>query len=408
MEKHLLTLLVLLIVPYYNFNFVQGSEVKLSQAEKLAIKRRLKFINKPAIKSFVTQHGDVLDCVEVHKQLAFDHPLLKNHSIQMKPNFKIPKRAKLNDNSSSILSVSQLLPRNMRCPKGTVLIKRIQEKDLMMEISSFSTSNSSKFAHPNDVQLVNEIASIGVSTPNTGAAGKINLWSLDDVKPDQLSDATFYVRSGDGLNVNAIVAGWAVNPYLNPNSPTLYTYWTIDSGKSTCCNNALCPGFVQTSQKVTLGQALSPVSKRLGHQYFLDLSVQQDVRTKNWFLLNGEETVGYWPKELFTSLANGATQAGWGGEIKSPIIEPTPAMGSGHFSKENFSVACLMKWLELRAPQGFPDEKAIEYYMTRPECYDIWYRKSPGTNENHDRYDDDESSNWKNFIYFGGPPGCKH
>jgi hypothetical protein len=28
--------------------------------------------------------GDIIDCVLTHKQLAFDHPLLKNHKLQVK------------------------------------------------------------------------------------------------------------------------------------------------------------------------------------------------------------------------------------------------------------------------------------------------------------------------------------
>ncbi|CAA7061397.1 unnamed protein product [Microthlaspi erraticum] len=50
--------------------------------EENELERLLKYINKPAIKSFQTEHGDILDCIDIQKQLAFDHPLLKNHSIQ--------------------------------------------------------------------------------------------------------------------------------------------------------------------------------------------------------------------------------------------------------------------------------------------------------------------------------------
>ena len=27
--------------------------------------------------------GDIIDCVDIYKQPAFDHPLLKNHTIQV-------------------------------------------------------------------------------------------------------------------------------------------------------------------------------------------------------------------------------------------------------------------------------------------------------------------------------------
>ncbi|CAO2819869.1 unnamed protein product [Amaranthus hypochondriacus] len=49
------------------------------------IEQRLQVINKPAIKTFRTKYGDVVDCVKINKQFAFDHSLLKNHSIQVNP-----------------------------------------------------------------------------------------------------------------------------------------------------------------------------------------------------------------------------------------------------------------------------------------------------------------------------------
>ncbi|XP_042949734.1 uncharacterized protein LOC122281923 isoform X2 [Carya illinoinensis] len=55
----------------------------LSKVEDLELDRRLKLINKPAIMSFQTEYGDIVDCVDIYKQLAFDHPLLKNHTIQL-------------------------------------------------------------------------------------------------------------------------------------------------------------------------------------------------------------------------------------------------------------------------------------------------------------------------------------
>lgn len=30
-----------------------------------------------------SEDGDIIDCVDIYKQLAFDHPALKNHTIQV-------------------------------------------------------------------------------------------------------------------------------------------------------------------------------------------------------------------------------------------------------------------------------------------------------------------------------------
>ena len=49
-----------------------------------------KIINK-LIKLFYcmqTKYGEIYDCVDFYKQLAFDHPLLKNHTFHHEVCFK--------------------------------------------------------------------------------------------------------------------------------------------------------------------------------------------------------------------------------------------------------------------------------------------------------------------------------
>ncbi|CAL5330644.1 unnamed protein product [Camellia sinensis] len=47
------------------------------------VHKQLKYLNKPALKSIKSPDGDIIDCVYISHQPAFDHPLLKNHTIQM-------------------------------------------------------------------------------------------------------------------------------------------------------------------------------------------------------------------------------------------------------------------------------------------------------------------------------------
>ncbi|KAJ4912394.1 hypothetical protein Rs2_07015 [Raphanus sativus] len=89
-----------------------------SEEENKELERQLKAINKPAIK----KHGDIYDCIDIHKQLAFDHPLLKNHSVQLKPT-TIPEWNTSN-NISSKVDPLLLLPEGINCPDGTVIVKR--------------------------------------------------------------------------------------------------------------------------------------------------------------------------------------------------------------------------------------------------------------------------------------------
>ncbi|GMP41289.1 hypothetical protein CsSME_00011446 [Camellia sinensis var. sinensis] len=47
------------------------------------VHKQLKYLNKPALKSIKSPDGDIIDCVYISHQPAFDHPLLKNHTIQV-------------------------------------------------------------------------------------------------------------------------------------------------------------------------------------------------------------------------------------------------------------------------------------------------------------------------------------
>ncbi|EXB99733.1 hypothetical protein L484_023263 [Morus notabilis] len=55
----------------------------ISREEDLDLERQLKLLNKPSIKTIQTKEGDIFDCVDINKQPAFDHPLLKNHKVQV-------------------------------------------------------------------------------------------------------------------------------------------------------------------------------------------------------------------------------------------------------------------------------------------------------------------------------------
>ena len=57
----------------------------------------------------------------------------------------------------------------------------------------------------------------------------------------------------------------------------------------------------------------------------------QDPANGNWFLKVDEDDkeIGFWPKNVFTTLANGANYVEWGGEVFSLPNVPSPPMGSG-------------------------------------------------------------------------------
>uniref|UniRef100_A0A2N9GWH5 Neprosin PEP catalytic domain-containing protein n=1 Tax=Fagus sylvatica TaxID=28930 RepID=A0A2N9GWH5_FAGSY len=58
-------------------------DVKAEARKTLSeVDRKLKLLNKPAIKSIKSEDEDIIDCVDIYKQPAFDHPALRNHKIQ--------------------------------------------------------------------------------------------------------------------------------------------------------------------------------------------------------------------------------------------------------------------------------------------------------------------------------------
>ncbi|XP_048444521.1 uncharacterized protein LOC103929668 [Pyrus x bretschneideri] len=112
----------------------------------LEVHKKLKLLNKPRVKTIKSEDGDTIDCVDIYKQPAFDHPALRNHTIQITPNFReasapSPSSSSSpspsasnhvqNDHNSSQQLLSQIWQRSGSCPDGTIPIRRIQRRDLL-------------------------------------------------------------------------------------------------------------------------------------------------------------------------------------------------------------------------------------------------------------------------------------
>ncbi|KAL0873504.1 hypothetical protein Bca101_023209 [Brassica carinata] len=300
------------------------------------LERLLNYVNKPAIKSFQTEHGDILDCIDINKQLAFDHPMLKTHSVQLRPN---TSKWAINYNNSNNGDSVPFGQDGIRCPLGTVVVKRITHEDVIQTHrlksmgSKYSRYVSSK---SNNVDLTGYHFAVGeFKYDNYGGKAKLSIWE-PEVSPTQISSASMLVATGTYERFESIRAGWIVYEWLNKNHSRLFTYWTADGFIKTGCFNTLCPGFVQVSTKIPMGYLLEQVSTYGGKQYEIEISIFQDSKTGDWWLIVFNENVGYWPKSLFTEvgLVHGASLISYGGEVYSPVKEKSPHMGSGHFPIE--------------------------------------------------------------------------
>ncbi|KAL8235945.1 hypothetical protein R6Q59_017026 [Mikania micrantha] len=389
-----------------SFSFTSGN--------KFEAVKHLNRLNKPPIKSIKSPDGDIIDCVRISHQSAFDHPSLKNHKIQMRPNFH-PEGMDLNYESMKVSSenhetITQLWHLNGNCPEGTIPVRRTKKEDILRasSINNYGKKNSlSTVAHPNsvDLDLINQSghqhAIAYVEGEFYGAKATMNVWDPQIQQPNEFSLSQIWLLGGSfASDLNSIEAGWQVSPDLyGDNNTRFFTYWTSDAYQATGCYNLLCSGFIQINNQIALGASISPISKYHGSQYDISILVWKDPEQGNWWMQFGKGNVlGYWPASLFSYLTDSASMIQWGGEVVNSASDgqhTTTQMGSGHFPEEGFGKSSYFRNVQivdgsnsLRAP------KDIDTFTEQPNCYDVQTGKNDG---------------WGSYIYYGGPgrnPNC--
>ncbi|XP_024008934.1 uncharacterized protein LOC18991680 [Eutrema salsugineum] len=375
-----------------------------SGEQKKELERQLKAINEPAIKSFKTQQGDILDCIDIHKQLAFDHHLLKNQSVQLKPT-SVPEWITSNKISRKVDPL-QLLQEGINCPEGTVIVKRTTMQDLMhaKRLKSMGFDGPRHFItdrNNNDSTGQFYVATVNYGPSSfSGVKGHLNLWD-PQVSQDQISLAFMAVAGGPKEQFASIFVGWMVNPslyQLSEDHVRLYTYWSIE-GSMSGCYDITCPGFVQVSKTIPLGALLQPISVYNGTQYDISLSLYQDRVKGDWWFSYHEENVGYWPASLFMArgFANRANYASWGGQVYSPVTEKTPVMGSGNWPSEGLSKVAYVNSIKIIDHLGNvldPEIDSLKARETSSKCYKAMY------------IHEEDKDIWRRALYYGGPAGC--
>ena len=379
-----------------------------ARAPAARVHRHLKRLNKPAVKTIESPDGDIIDCVHISHQPAFDHPLLKNHTLQLWPAYH--PEGLYDDAKSSVASnnagekpMLQQWHQNGRCPKETVPIRRTKKDDLL-RASSMRRYGRKWQTAPNplsiDPNMLNEgghqhaIAYVE-GGKYYGAKATINVWEPKIQQPNEFSLSQLWILGGSfGEDLNSIEAGWQVSPDLyGDNNTRLFTYWTSDAYQATGCYNILCSGFIQINSEIAMGASIFPISNYAGSQYDISILIWKDPKEGNWWMQFGKEYVlGYWPSFLFSYLADSASMIEWGGEVVNS--EPDGAhtstqMGSGHFPEEGFSKASYFKNIQvvdstnqLKAPKG------LGTFTERSNCYDV---------------QNDNNGDWGTYFYYGGP-----
>ncbi|KAG4931514.1 hypothetical protein JHK82_048622 [Glycine max] len=427
------TIFILLGLVVTVYGFVDYGSSSLSRLKVLEVERKLKQLRGHSLKTIQSEDGDIIDCIDINKQPAFDHPALKGHKIQMAPtynsakkdmtigtkttrtrkNAKSGKMMKQRDEGSSVTVTSQVWQKSGRCPEGTIPVRRIQERDMIKahSIEDYGRKKPS-FSHQHVGQLNNNLDSfvqlknhskaiaLAVGFRYLGAKGDIKVDNPSVEKDDEYSTSQVSLLTGPYNDFECVEAGWAVNPSVYGDRQTrLFVYWTADASKKTGCFDLTCPGFVQISNEIALGAAIYPISIPGGLQYIITIYIYKDPYTNNWWVQYGENTnIGYWPPELFETIRYNAESVEWGGEVYSSTIGHTPhtatQMGNGQFASVfgESSTITRMRIHDNSAALKIPEY--VAEFTDEFNCYDVWYLS--------DYVEDPE-------LYYGGPgqnPKC--
>ncbi|KAL2937329.1 Active breakpoint cluster region-related protein [Bienertia sinuspersici] len=178
------------------------------------------------------------------------------------------------------------------------------------------------------------------------------------------------------------------------NQTRLFIHWTRDGYYRTGCLDHDCLGFVQVNNRYSLGGTLTPVSKYDGQQFDIEISIQQDKTTGNWWLILQDIPIGYWPAQLFTRFAFGADRIRWGGQIydsEGNGEHTTTTMGSGHFPYEGprrASYFSKLRYLDDSNDLRDPMIASLQPEVTNKFCYNAMIS---------------QDSNHGVYFYYGGP-----
>ncbi|KAL1818765.1 hypothetical protein ACET3Z_013634 [Daucus carota] len=336
-----------------------SSAARISPKKELQVENLLKRLNKTPQKSIKSPDGDIIDCIPISQQPAFDHPLLQNHWPFG------DKRVNTSKSRKRLKPIKQLWHLNGNYILRAGSIKNYGKKK---EIANILGPNSAKPQPDASTEHEYSFASV-MGEKYFGTRAIMDVWKPEVEQPNEFSLAQIWVLGGsfDG-SLNSIEAGWQVYPNMYRDDNTrLFAYWT-------------------------------QVSTYQGSQSSLTLLIWKDPTEGKWWLASDDrEVIGYWPTSLFTSLADSANIIQWGGEVINEATggqHTTTQMGSGHFSGEGFTRASYFTEIQLvNASKHLNVVETVQSQSDHPGCYDIQVQNRPQGA----------------FFYYGGPgrnPNC--
>uniref|UniRef100_A0A0D3GFB2 Neprosin PEP catalytic domain-containing protein n=1 Tax=Oryza barthii TaxID=65489 RepID=A0A0D3GFB2_9ORYZ len=288
-----------------------------SDATSTYLRRRqvLKRLNKPPLATIQSPDGDIIDCVHISRQPAFDHPLLKDHTIQMQPSSQ-PSGLY----GEATRPFTQTWNQNgEKCPNNTIPIRRTNEQDVMRatSLTTFGKKTHDRSPHPHSHGWCHK-RPLPYATGDANYYGTkvtINVWQPTIATSGDFSLSQLWISAGsyDNKDLNTIEIGW------------------------------------------------------------------QDPAGGNWWLQVQGNNVGYWPSSIFTLLQTGvADSVEWGGEVDSPQITTPMGSGhfpEEGFGKATYSRAIQVvdSSNNLKPPNG------VGLIAPLPSCYNVMTGSSSTT-----------------------------
>ncbi|CAH2063451.1 unnamed protein product, partial [Thlaspi arvense] len=241
-----------------------SGKVNLSGERDQEIELRLKQLNKAALKSIESSGGEIIDCIPIANQPAFDHPMLQNHTIQMTPSSYPQEIITEEDIASAPSNDEELSLGNWQEIALKILFpseeqqKKIFEEKIILRLTGKKLPH--QFYHPTatggyeDHEYAITYVDNGVFR---GAKAQINVW-----KPR--------IQEAREFSVSQI---WVVGGRFGPGLNTLEAGSHSDCYQKTGCYNLLCSGFVQINKRISLGATLKPISTYNGPQYLMIVQI---------------------------------------------------------------------------------------------------------------------------------------
>ncbi|KAL6493906.1 hypothetical protein OROGR_031815 [Orobanche gracilis] len=453
--KSCFVFVLLFMAPLY------GAAARLRVARRnLEAKRHLSRLNKPPLNSIKSPDGDIIDCVRISHQPAFDHPILKNHTIQFTGSSRenslewqvedrihirsLPYRTLTRTSrgctfmlflimmmrpsyhpeglfsDSKIMGMNEIGPKpitqlwhmNGRCTEGTIPIRRTRKVDLFRASSIEKYGKKSEKSIPKPTYAAPEPDIVSQNGHQHaiayvegdeyyGAKATINVWDPNIQQPNEFSLSQLWILGGSfQSDLNSIEAGWQVSPDLyGDNNTRLFTYWTSDAYQATGCYNLLCSGFIQTNNEIAMGASIYPISSYSSSQYDISILVWKDPGEGNWWMQFGHDNVlGYWPAFLFPYLSDSASVIEWGGEVVNS--ESDGEHTTTQMGSGHFAEEGFGKASYIRNIQIVDSSNNFR----EPKDIGIFTEKSGCYNVRLGKND-----KWGHYFYYGGPgrnPNC--